>query len=634
MNHFSLLAALFWVSTAAAQNPSAHEWSRLYGDSNEEFGKITAVNGEYFCAAAYSYNTGATDHIFKSADLETWTDLGVTLPSPPHIAFGSSQSGELFVSTSHEGFFSSTNGVDWIGKFASGYGCASNGWESTDDGVHFTGVGGFLRGMHISYDDGATWSNMYSGYDFHGIEWLNTTDTVFAVTYQGLFVSVDLGQTWSQTSIPNVNSGYADVQEVAGEIYVLEKDGDIWSLSNGAWVLRHSISASNLLMHQGDCFYSAHAGGYVWSNLELGLLISRDEGDTWEVVSSPVDGYLFGAFENDNRLVATTADGIWEISFGPIQGCTDASACNYDEAASLDDGSCDYSCCPGPGCCHAGTVWDMSLQQCVMAEPAYLNEPGETSVLNPCYFDSDENGLVDVNDLMNLLTVYNLACGEIPETTASWQCGDPVEYQGYDYETVQIGEQCWFAENLRSTNYRDGSPIHTDLDDGAWSSSTGVGAYSIYGRSCSSCQDYTPELIACDNPNVDQLFGHLYNQYAIFDERQLCPSGWYVPTEQDFQSLGSALGGMNVAASKMKADSFWNNSEGDNTIGNESGFSVLPVGLRHDASGECRSAGLGTHLWSSTTGRDFIVGTMNASLQSNWSNGRHGFVVRCIKDGE
>ena len=31
----------------------------------------------------------------------------------------------------------------------------------------------------------------------------------------------------------------------------------------------------------------------------------------------------------------------------------------------------------------------------------------------------------------------------------AWQCGDLLEYQGYDYETVQIGEQCWFAENLQ-----------------------------------------------------------------------------------------------------------------------------------------------------------------------------------------
>jgi uncharacterized protein (TIGR02145 family) len=627
MKHFAFFAALLWVSTVTAQNPFAHEWSRLYGDSNEEFGKITAVNGEYFCAAAYSYNTGASDHIFTSADLETWTDLSVTLPSPPHIAFGSSLSGELFVSTSHEGFFASTNGVDWTSKFASGYGCASNGWESTDDGVHFTGVGGFLRGMHISYDDGATWSNMFPGYDFHGIEWLNTTDTVFAVTYQGLFVSVDLGQTWSQTSIPNVNSGYADVQEVAGEIFVLEKDGDIWSLSNGVWVLRHSLSVSNLLMHQGDCFYSTHAGGYVWSNLELGLLLSRDEGDTWEVISSPVDGYLFGAFENDNRLVATTADGIWEISFGPIQGCTDASACNYAEAASLDDGSCDYSCCPGPGCCHAGTVWDISLQQCVVAEPAYLNEPGETAVLNPCYFDSDDDGLVDVNDLMNLLTVYNLVCGEIPETTASWQCGDPLEYQGYDYETVQIGEQCWFAENLMAQNYRDGLPISEVNDCPTWSGIT-EGAYCSYENQT-------------DHSNVHGL---LYNWFVTDDALGVCPSGWHVPTDSEWMALEIEIGMSESAANgtflrgttegdELKSATTWNGMDAH-------GFNSLPSGWRAPYNGcDFVSSNESTYYWSSTPSGSLAIGRGLTSVESGiWRMTtyqlRNGFSIRCIQDTE
>ena len=626
MKHFAFFTALFWVSTVVAQNPSDHEWSRLYGDSNEEFGKITTVNGEYFCTAAYSYNTGATDHIFKSADLETWTDLGVTLPSPPHIAFGSSLSGELFVSTSHEGFFASTNGVDWTSEFASGYGCASNGWESTDDGVHFTGVGGFLRGMHISYDDGATWSNMYAGYDFHGIEWLNTTDTVFAVTYQGLFVSVDLGQTWSQTSIPNVNSGYSDVQEVAGEIVVLEKDGDIWSLSNGSWVLRHSLNVSNLLMHQGDCFYSTHAGGYVWSNLELGLLLSRDEGDTWEVISSPVDGYLFGAFENDNRLVATTADGIWEVSFGPIQGCTDASACNYAEAASLDDGSCDYSCCPGPGCCHAGTVWDVSLQQCVMAEPAYLNEPGETAVLNPCYFDSDDDGLVDVNDLMNLLTVYNLACGEIPETTASWQCGDPLEYQGYDYETVQIGGQCWFAENLRAEAYSNGDPIPMVFENSDWQAST--------------------EGARCWINNDSTYFGFpgfLYHGYTVIDNRGVCPEMWHVADDAEWMELeiahglsaleaeGTGIRGGDIQLSQKMRVASWGGT-------NELGFGARRGGYRSWETGSFSGGIDSGAFWSNG---ESLGGPGYREFHGPWDGVARGGIgiseglsIRCIQDSE
>ena len=61
-----------------------------------------------------------------------------------------------------------------------------------------------------------------------------------------------------------------------------------------------------------------------------------------------------------------------------------------------------------------------------------------------------------MTDLLDLLSAFG-TCNEIP-----WSCGDPLEYQGYDYETVQIGEQCWFAENLRAANYANGEPFLLD----------------------------------------------------------------------------------------------------------------------------------------------------------------------------
>ena len=295
-----------------------------------------------------------------------------------------------------------------------------------------------------------------------------------------------------------------------------------------------------------------------------------------------------------------------------IAGCMDPYACNFATDAACDDGSCDYSCCPGPGCCSVGHYWDWEIGMCFDINPADINL----------------DGCVQLNDLLGLLTAY----GDCGAEELAWQCGDPLEYQGYDYETVQIGEQCWFAENLRSSVYRDGTNIQTGLEDAQWSSSVGVGAYSVYGASCSYCEDYTPELIACGNPNIGELFGHLYNQYAVLDERQLCPTGWDVPSVQDFQSLGEALGGMNIAASQMKDDPFWMNADMDNTINNSSGFSILPVGLRHDLTGECRQAGMASHLWTSDPNTDIYVASMLATLQINGSDPRHGFVVRCIKD--
>ena len=99
--------------------------------------------------------------------------------------------------------------------------------------------------------------------------------------------------------------------------------------------------------------------------------------------------------------------------------------------------------------CGVGTVWDDLTQSCIVAN----NE----SVCDLVY-DGNGNGIVGAGDLLGLLTEYGSEC--IPET--AFTCGDPVSYQGYDYQTVQIGEQCWFAENLRS-DYQDGDVIPSNL---------------------------------------------------------------------------------------------------------------------------------------------------------------------------
>ena len=68
------------------------------------------------------------------------------------------------------------------------------------------------------------------------------------------------------------------------------------------------------------------------------------------------------------------------------------TACNYNQEATDDDGLCDYSCCPGPGCCYNGTTWDINLQACIVLYPS----------------DSNFDGCVDLNDLMDLLSDYGI----------------------------------------------------------------------------------------------------------------------------------------------------------------------------------------------------------------------------------
>ena len=308
-------------------------------------------------------------------------------------------------------------------------------------------------------------------------------------------------------------------------------------------------------------------------------------------------------------------------------GCIDSSACNFQEDAACDDGSCDYSCCPGPGCCTEGMYWDWELSGCYNINPADINL----------------DGCVQLNDLLDLLSAY----GDCGAEESPWQCGDPLEYQGYDYETVQIGEQCWFAENLRAENYRDGTLIPSDLCGESWGQTTS-GACDVYGEVCptESCDASSPEFDACGGDGLSWGFGYLYNWYAISDSRGLCPEGWRVPLEEDLQSLELLLGLSNEEVvsvgwrgdgegNSLKATFSWkSNGNGSDAIG----WQGIAAGVK-GLNGEFFGAGDFLNLWSSSSasvhngwGRYLDHGSPDI-YRNNYSK-VSGMSVRCIKDAE
>lgn len=282
----------------------------------------------------------------------------------------------------------------------------------------------------------------------------------------------------------------------------------------------------------------------------------------------------------------------------------------------------DLTCCPGPGCCMDGTVWDFDLGGCVMAEPPFVETGGAYASVNPCYFDSNDDGLVEVNDLMNLLSVYNLTCGELPEA-APWQCGDPLGYQGYDYATVQIGEQCWFAENLRAERYDNGEIITMVTENEEWLGIT-------QGARCWHDNDST----SWDFP------GFLYNGYAVKDSRLLCPQSWHVGTDLDWAEVeishgleqdeayevGQRGGGINLSE-KMRDES-WGLDLLD--------FGVLPGGYRSWENGSFSGGIQSGAFWSNGSEwfgyREFHgpwAGVARGEIGIS-----EGLSVRCIKDAE
>jgi uncharacterized protein (TIGR02145 family) len=186
-----------------------------------------------------------------------------------------------------------------------------------------------------------------------------------------------------------------------------------------------------------------------------------------------------------------------------------------------------------------------------------------------------------------------------------------VTFDGYDYRTVAIGDQCWFAENLRSDNYRSGAAIPGNLTNSQWTATT-AGAQAV-----------------CKNdPKHLSTYGRLYNWYAVNDARGLCPSGWHVPSDEEWTELTEALGGKAVAGEKMKTDS-WGGS-------NSSGFSALPGGFRDDDYGSFGNLGYYGSWWSSSPSGSFAwargLGSGSSDVTRNNYYVRYGFSVRCVRD--
>jgi uncharacterized protein (TIGR02145 family) len=185
-------------------------------------------------------------------------------------------------------------------------------------------------------------------------------------------------------------------------------------------------------------------------------------------------------------------------------------------------------------------------------------------------------------------------------------------FDGYDYDVVSIGDQCWFAENLRSDNFSDGSPIPSGL------SGTTVAAQNIYDN---------------DSAMYFEDYGRLYNQYAASDERGLCPSGWHVPTNDEFTELTTFLGG-DATAAELKASSTdtpsWNGT-------NSSGFSGLPGGSwTASFYGEGIDAGWWTSSDSLASGTSMGVARAVNSVSDDVfvyvPPKEYGFSVRCLRD--
>lgn len=383
--------------------------------------------------------------------------------------------------------------------------------------------------------------------------------------------------------------------------------------------------------------------------LALGLALTGEaQGDYVEDWNPDADGddnvgvsdllALLSVFsENDED-----GDGIWDSQDDCIGVYDACGVCNGEGEDADEDGVCD------------------DVDDCVGAydECGVCNGPGPNiPVIDEILYETDSVFIEVLGEWYVFEyaadTLFTYACpinGCTDETASNYdpeaviedgscaygplECGgaSTVTFDGYTYNLVAIGDQCWFAENLRTELYQNGDSIPGELSNNEWGD-TSEGAQAILNNDTSNLAD----------------FGRLYNWYAVDDERGLCPTGWHVPTDEQFMTLEIALGMSESEASsgndwrgtdqgtQLKTSFGWANG-GNGT--NASGFSALPAEFR-SSSGSffCCLSGAGASFWTSSTlfpdnpnAWFRSLDHANSEIYRAYNNKRAGYSVRCLKD--
>ncbi len=195
------------------------------------------------------------------------------------------------------------------------------------------------------------------------------------------------------------------------------------------------------------------------------------------------------------------------------------------------------------------------------------------------------------------------------------------DIEGNNYPLVKIGEQIWLGENLRTTKFNDGEEIPLLEGYSLWEG-IDYPAYWWYENDATNANPY----------------GALYSWYTVETEK-LCPSGWHVPSDNEWTELIDFLGGREVAGGKMKRTGLEYWKDPNTAATNESGFSAVAGGCVHaEEFYAIRAFG---YWWTSTVHEKSPARTMvgdvvilydepGAYLSSYFAD--YGRSVRCIKD--
>jgi uncharacterized protein (TIGR02145 family) len=207
------------------------------------------------------------------------------------------------------------------------------------------------------------------------------------------------------------------------------------------------------------------------------------------------------------------------------------------------------------------------------------------------------------------------------------------ERDGKVYRTVKIGEQTWMAENLNFDPGQGGSG--EDKYDWSWCYNDEPANCDVTGRfyTWAAAIDSVKLANDVDNPQ-DCGYGR---ECGLTGKVQgICPSGWHLPSYDEWNALFTAVGGQLSPGKVLKSQTGWNNN-GNGT--DAYGFSALPAGYSYHG-GYFYGGGINVFFWSATEYGSYIAFCIYLSYEDGYANllsydkQYYGFSVRCVKDSE
>jgi len=203
------------------------------------------------------------------------------------------------------------------------------------------------------------------------------------------------------------------------------------------------------------------------------------------------------------------------------------------------------------------------------------------------------------------------------------------DLDGNNYATVTIGTQVWMAENLKTTQFNNGTPVNY-WSAGAWSSETPAFTW------------YNDVPFTGDSLGYLNTYGLLYNWYTVDSasngNKNICPVGWHIPSDTEWLSLQNFLGGSSSSGSKLKetGNNHWLLPNNDAT--NETGFTALPTGYKL-WNGTFINVGYYSYWWSKTPDISnpnfaWFFGCYYdiAAFEGYTYDKKSAYAIRCIKN--